>query len=94
MFVAAVTIELLTPHDPAFMEALLINAAASRREAGCRRFDVSVADDGASVLLYEVYADRGAFHTHRATAHFADYDRITKPLIRNKDLKTYTLQSA
>jgi (4S)-4-hydroxy-5-phosphonooxypentane-2,3-dione isomerase len=94
MFVAAVTIELLNPHDPIFMQAVLKNAGASRLESGCRRFDVSVADDGASVLLYEVYVDRSAFQTHRATAHFADYDRVTKPLIRSKDVKTYTLHSA
>ena len=93
MFVAAVSIELVAPNDPMFMEALLKNAAASRREAGCRRFDVSVADDGASVFLYEVYTDRTAFQTHRSTPHFAEYDRISRPLIRNKDVKTYTLKS-
>jgi hypothetical protein len=38
MFVAAVTIELLNPHDPIFMQAVLKNAGASRLESGCRRF--------------------------------------------------------
>lgn len=93
MLVVAVTLELVKPHDRTFMQAVLTNAAASRQEAGCRRFDVSVADDGASVFLYEVYVDPHAFQSHRSTAHFAEYDRITTPLIRHRDVKTYTLTS-
>ena len=93
MFVVAVTLELLNPHDPAFMKAILTNAEASRHEPGCRRFDVAVADDGRSAFLYEVYADRDAFQSHRTSAHFAEYDRITKPLIGHRDVKTYTLKS-
>lgn len=91
MFLAAVTIDLVTPHDPAFMEALLANARASRHEPGCRRFEVAVAEDGASVFLFEAYVDRDAFQTHRQTPHFLDYDRLTRPRISRKAIRTYTL---
>lgn len=91
MLLAAITIELLTPRDETFLQALVANAAASRHEPGCRQFQVAIAEDGASVFLFEVYDDREAFQTHRGTAHFLEYDRITRPLIRRKDIKTYTL---
>ena len=91
MFLAAVTIGLTTPRDRTFMDAIAANAVASRREPGCRRFDVAVAEDGASVFLFEVYVDQAAFQTHRQTPHFLEYDRITRPRIKSKEIKTYTL---
>jgi autoinducer 2-degrading protein len=91
MFLAAITIDLHTPRDTAFMDALLANAAASRGEPGCRRFDVAVSDDGATVFLFEAYVDAAAFQTHRGTPHFLAYDAVARPRIRHKDVKTYTL---
>jgi len=91
MFLAAVTIDLLMPHDATFMEAVLTNATASRHEPGCRRFDVAVSDNGAIVFLFEAYVDHEAFQSHRRTPHFLEYDRVTRARIRNKEIKTYTL---
>jgi autoinducer 2-degrading protein len=93
VIVVAVTLGLVKPHDETFMRTLLTNAASSRQESGCRQFDVGVAGDGASVFLYEVYDDARAFEFHRSTPHFAEYDRITKPLIAHRDVKIYTLKS-
>ena len=90
MFVVTVTVEVAAEHLAAFRAAILKNAATSRREPGCRQFDVSFSDDGARCFLYEVYADRDAFAAHRTTPHFLDYARAVEPWVRSKKLETWT----
>ena len=62
--------------DPArveeFLEAMGDNAAASRREPGCRGFEIheslAAADE---FVLWETYVDEAALQAHHASAHFA-----------------------
>ena len=69
----------LTVHleiDPArvdeFLAAMGENAAASRGEPGCRRFEVHRRLDRPNeFLLLELYDDEAALAAHHASAHFA-----------------------
>jgi autoinducer 2-degrading protein len=55
-----------------FLEVIGANAAASREEPGCLRFDVSQhADQDNLVALSEAYVDKEAMVAHTKTPHFA-----------------------
>lgn len=75
----------------AFLPLVLENAAASvRDEAGCFRFDVMTsAAEPDQVILYEIYADPAAFERHIQTAHFENFDRVTRDLVMAKTAKRY-----
>jgi len=56
----------------AFTELVRFNAAHSRKEPGCLRFDVlRAADQPLLFRLHEVYRDEAAFAAHQQTAHYA-----------------------
>jgi autoinducer 2-degrading protein len=91
MFVVAVRYEIKKEYCETFRTAILKNAAASQRdEPGCRQFDVSFADDGATWFLYEVYYDSDAFTKHRATPHFVAYNETVKEWVVSKRIELYT----
>ncbi len=76
---------------PAFLDATLANAAASRSEPGVLRFDV-VQDraDPAHVVLVEVYRDSGAAAAHKQTAHYADWrDTVAAMMAQPRSSVTY-----
>lgn len=56
--------------------------AASRREPGCRRYDLnaSITDPDALVFV-EQWESREAFEAHRTTAHHAAFSQANKPFI-------------
>ena len=87
----AVKQEMLTE----FERAILTNADAARtREPGCVRFDVSQReDDPAQWLFYEVYKDAAAFEAHRASPHFAAYQRVADHALISKTLTRYTTKN-
>lgn len=91
MFVVTVQFEIVAEQAPAFRQAILKNAAQSLREPGCRRFDVCFSEDGQRCFLYELYTDRAAFDAHLATPHFLEFNRVSKGLVSQKKLDTYTL---
>lgn len=70
-----VTIQLKPGTGEAFRPLILKNAAAARStEPDCHLFHVSVSeDDPDRYHFYEVYTDKAALETHRATAHFQEY---------------------
>lgn len=63
-------------------------------EPGCLRFDVLTPLDGTKgreVLLYEIYADQGAFDVHLASAHFKSFDEQTRMLVRRKTVRAFVV---
>ena len=71
-----VSITVILEVDPArlaeFVTAVQANAAASREEVGCLRFEVSQKLDQANVFaLAELYRDPDAVEAHYASEHFA-----------------------
>ncbi len=85
-FALEVQIRIKPENVDRFMALLGENAAAARKEPGCRTFDVLVdPQDRSKVMLYEVYADEKAFEAHQATAHFKKYLAEAVPLLASRD---------
>ncbi len=61
-------------------------------EPGCQRFDLlSPQEGGATVFLYEVYADQDALETHFNTRYMKEYLEDTGPIITNPNPTLCTL---
>jgi len=74
MFVLSVDLRIKPENVEAFTAKAIENAADSRKEPGCRQFDVLVdPKDRTRLMLYEVYVDEKAFEAHQQTAHFKNY---------------------
>ena len=85
MFVLSVELRIKPENVESFMARALENAAHSRKEPGCRQFDVLVdAEDRTQAMLYEVYADEKAFDAHQQTAHFKKYLAEAVPLLATR----------
>jgi quinol monooxygenase YgiN len=85
-FVLVVNIRIKPEQVDAFMKQLNENAAAARKEPGCRQFDVLVdPKDRTKVMLYEVYNDEKAFEAHQQTPHFKKYVAEAVPLLASRE---------
>lgn len=93
MYVVAVDITVKPGQMAAFLPIMQTNATASRQtEPGCQRFDVCVSDaEPDKVFLYEVYDDAAAFAAHKATDHFATFEREGGPLMADKTAQIWTI---
>jgi (4S)-4-hydroxy-5-phosphonooxypentane-2,3-dione isomerase len=86
MFVLSVELRIKPENVESFMARALENAAQSRKEPGCRQFDVLVdPKDQTRVMLYEVYVDDKAFEAHQQTAHFKKYLAKAVPLLTSRE---------
>jgi autoinducer 2-degrading protein len=86
MFVLSVDLRIKPENVESFMAKAVQNAADSRKEPGCRQFDVLVnPKDRTQVLLYEVYVDEKAFDAHQQTAHFKQYAAEAVPLLASRE---------
>jgi autoinducer 2-degrading protein len=85
-FVLVVNICIKPENLNAFMKQLNENAAAARKEPGCRQFDVLVdPKDKTRVMLYEVYNDEKAFEAHQQTPHFKKYLAEAVPMLAARE---------
>jgi quinol monooxygenase YgiN len=85
-FVLQVNIRIKPENVDAFMQKLQANAAAARKEPGCRQFDVLVdPQDRTKVMLYEVYDDDKAFELHQQGAAFKTYVAEAVPLLASRE---------
>ena len=85
-FVLVVNIRIKPESVESFMRKLGENAAAARKEPGCRQFDVLVdPKDRTKVMLYEVYDDEKAFEAHQQTPHFKKYLAEAVPLLASRE---------
>ena len=71
-----VSITVVLEIDPArveeFLAVMTANAAASRQEPGCTRFEIARAFDQPNFFsLSEVYHDQAAIQAHTQTPHYA-----------------------
>ena len=86
MFVLSVDLRIQPQNVESFVARAIENAAASRKEPGCRQFDVLVdPKDRTRVMLYEVYQDDKAFDAHQQTAHFKRYVAEAVPLLASRE---------
>jgi autoinducer 2-degrading protein len=85
-FVLVVNIRIKPENVDTFMKQLNQNAAAARKEPGCRQFDVLVdPKDRTKVMLYEVYNDEKAFEAHQQMPHFKKYVAEAVPLLADRE---------
>jgi len=85
MFVLSVDLHIKPENVESFIAKAVENAADSRKEPGCRQFDVLVdPEDRTKVMLYEVYLDERAFDAHQQTAHFKKYLADAVPLLASR----------
>jgi quinol monooxygenase YgiN len=85
-FVLQVNIRIRPESVDAFMQKLAENAAAARREPGCKQFDVVVdPKDPTHVMLYEIYDDEKAFERHQQTPAFKKYVAEAVPLLASRE---------
>ncbi|HEU4924257.1 MAG TPA: putative quinol monooxygenase [Burkholderiales bacterium] len=90
-FVLVVNIRIKPESVDAFMKLLKENAAAARKEPGCRQFDVLVdPKDRTQVMLYEVYDDEKAFEAHQQTPHFKKYVAEAVPLLAARERQVFS----
>jgi (4S)-4-hydroxy-5-phosphonooxypentane-2,3-dione isomerase len=86
MFVLSVDLRIKPENVESFIAKAVENAAASRKEPGCRQFDVLVdPKDRTQVMLYEVYLDDKAFEAHQQTPHFKKYVAEAVPLLASRE---------
>jgi autoinducer 2-degrading protein len=91
MFVVVVFLEAERDHQGDMRAALVTYARMCvEREPGCRRYDVCLDPvDGASFLLYQVYADEAAYLTHRELPHYAEFRILADPWTKSRRVLTY-----
>ena len=66
-----VTVEIEEARVPAFLEALKVDAAGSREEEGCLRFDLLKDSEAANTWhFYEIYKDNDAMAVHKTLPHY------------------------
>jgi quinol monooxygenase YgiN len=86
MFVLSVDLRIKPENVDAFIAKALENAAHSRKEPGCKQFDVLVdPKDRTVAMLYEVYLDDKAFEAHQQTLHFKKYLAEAVPLVASRE---------
>ena len=62
-----------------FLAAMKTDAEGSRKEAGCRRFDLLKSSETEGVYhFYEAYADAAAATTHKETPHYGAWADFKK----------------
>jgi quinol monooxygenase YgiN len=87
-FVLQVQIQVKPENVDKFMPMVLENAAAARKEPGCKTFDVLVdPTDKTKLMLYEIYADEKAFEEHQKGAAFKKYLAEAVPLLASRERK-------
>ena len=93
MFVAVVFIEGKREHRTALRDALQFHAKQVTENVGrCQRVDICADPlDGASFLIYAVFADEAAYKAYQETQHYADVAILIEPWLASRRVLTYNL---
>ena len=90
MFVLSVDLRIKPGNAESFIAKALENATHSRKEPGCRQFEVLVdPKDRTLAMLYEVYLDEKAFDAHQQTPHFKKYIAEAVPLLASRERRVW-----
>eukprot|EP00729_Bicosta_minor_P018370 gene18370-12998_t len=69
--VIVVTVTIDAAREAEFLAAMTVDAVGSRKEPGCRQFDVIKVEN--TYMFYEVYDNAEAVVFHKAQDHFKDW---------------------
>jgi autoinducer 2-degrading protein len=87
-FAIIVTIKLKPGTAPEFRRLILVNAAASRQEPDCHRFDVLVSEEDENTLFfYEEYTNAEALEAHRGTPHYQAFREATDEMVLDRKIQ-------
>ena len=82
MYVVCVTVQVLDDQVEPFVSATIENAAGTRAEPGCVRFDVLRAiEEPCRFFLYEVYQSEQDFLSHQRTEHYLKWKQAVAPMM-------------
>lgn len=85
MLAVVVTIESVPGKEEDLIKALEDNAAHSRTEPECLKWEWSRhVDNPSRFAIYEVYTNREAFLAHKSSEHFAEWAEASGPCIGEK----------
>lgn len=77
MVSVTVTLEIEPSRVEEFLKVMTMNAAASRQEPGCLRFEISRSFEKPNCFaLSEAYRDRAAMDAHYGTPHYAVWKEL------------------
>ncbi len=87
-FAIIVTIKLKPGATEEFQRLIVVNAAASRQEPECHRFDVLVSEEDENTLFfYEEYTDAAALEAHRNTPHYKTFRAATDDMVLDRKIQ-------
>jgi (4S)-4-hydroxy-5-phosphonooxypentane-2,3-dione isomerase len=90
MFALTVTLVATAGAEEQVAEGVRALATASRRERDVVEWRVHRSiEDPRRFLLYELYRDATGLDRHRATEHFATYQREVLPLVEDRQPATW-----
>ncbi|MDF1826565.1 MAG: putative quinol monooxygenase [Verrucomicrobiales bacterium] len=93
MLAIVVTIEAVPGKADDLIAALNANGSHSREEPSCLKWEWSRhIDDPDKFAIYELYTDRDAFLTHKASDHFAAWVKASTPCIAKKVAGQYLVE--
>ncbi len=89
-FALSVTLRAISGQEERVADGLHALEAASRREPGVVEWRAHrSSDDPRTFLLYELYRDAADLDAHRATEHFAAYQRDVLPLLEDRQPRAW-----
>lgn len=90
MLAVVVTIEVVPGRADDLIAALEFNAAGSRQEPTCRKWEWSRhISEPDKFAIYELYDDAEAFAAHKASEHFAEWRKMIEGVIAHKEAGQY-----
>jgi len=93
MFAIVVNFEIHSDTESDAVAALEANAAGSRTEAGCLKWEWSRhVDEPHRFAIYELYVDRAAIDAHKSSAHFKEWQARTKTFLKSKTSGIYEVE--
>lgn len=90
-FVNLVSLDIAPESIDKFLEAAKELAAGTRKDPGCREFDIVVANnDPHHVVLFEIYDNAAALDAHRATEEFKKFVATTEHMMVKRELRQFS----
>jgi quinol monooxygenase YgiN len=90
MLAIVVNFEIKPGTETETIAALQANAAGSRKEPGCRKWEwCRHVDEPDRFAIYELYDDRAAIDFHKASAHFKEWQTSTAKFLKSKTSGIY-----
>jgi autoinducer 2-degrading protein len=89
--VAQVSLKIKPENVAAFMSKVTEIAVATRKEPGCKQYEVLVdPKDNTRAMLFEIYTDEKAVAAHTQTDHFKKYLAEAVPLLASRERQVWT----